>query len=36
MGSEIGGGTSQQFGALIQTELDRWRKIIKTSGVKIE
>ena len=36
MGSEIGGGTSQQFGTLIQTELDRWSKIIKVLGVKIE
>jgi tripartite-type tricarboxylate transporter receptor subunit TctC len=36
MGSEIGGGTSEQFGALLRAELDRWGKIIKVSGVKLE
>ena len=36
MGSEIGGGTSQQFGSLIQAELDWWGGIIKVSGITIE
>ena len=36
MGSEIGGGTPQQFSAMIQAEHDRWGKVIKTSGIKID
>jgi hypothetical protein len=35
-GSEIGGGTSQEFAALIQSELQRWGKIAEASGVRME
>lgn len=36
MGSEIGGGTSEQFRTLIRTELERWGRVIKDSDVTVE
>jgi tripartite-type tricarboxylate transporter receptor subunit TctC len=36
MGSEIGGGTPQQFAALIHAEHARWGPLIRASGIKLE
>ena len=30
------GGTAQQFGALIKRDIDTWRKVVQTAGVKAE
>lgn len=30
------GGTPQQFTALIRSEVERWRRLIKTRGIKVE
>ena len=36
MGSEIGAGAPEQFGMLIQGELERWGGIVRTSGISLE
>ncbi|MDW3685530.1 tripartite tricarboxylate transporter substrate binding protein [Cupriavidus sp. CV2] len=35
-GFEPSPGTPEQFGALIRSEIDRWAKVVKTSGAKVE
>jgi tripartite-type tricarboxylate transporter receptor subunit TctC len=35
-GNEIGGGTPEQFAALIKSEAARWGKLVKTAGIKPE
>jgi tripartite-type tricarboxylate transporter receptor subunit TctC len=34
--NEIGGGTPQEFGALIQAELIKWTQVVKTANLKPE
>nr|WP_315594502.1 tripartite tricarboxylate transporter substrate binding protein [uncultured Cupriavidus sp.] len=35
-GFEPAGGTPEQFGALVNAEIDRWGKVVRTSGAKVE
>ena len=35
-GNEIGGGTPEQFAALIKSEAAKWGKLVKTAGIKPE
>lgn len=35
-GNEIGGGTPQQFAALIHAEAERWGKVVRTAHIKPE
>lgn len=35
-GFEPSPGTPEQFSALIRSEIDRWAKVVKTSGAKVE
>ena len=39
--SRIGSGAEQQqkraaYGALIQSEIDKWGRVVKTAGIKVE
>jgi tripartite-type tricarboxylate transporter receptor subunit TctC len=35
-GNEVGGGTPQQFAALIKSEAERWGKVVKTAHIRPE
>ena len=35
-GNELGGGTPLQFAALINTESERWSKLVKANNIKPE
>jgi tripartite-type tricarboxylate transporter receptor subunit TctC len=35
LGADVGGGTPEEFGALVRTETARWTKVIKDAGIKI-
>ena len=35
IGTDVGGGTPEQFGALVQSETAHWAKVIKDAGIKI-
>ena len=35
-GMEPGGNTPEQFAALIRSEIDKWRRVVKTANIKIE
>jgi tripartite-type tricarboxylate transporter receptor subunit TctC len=35
VGTDVGGGTSEQFGKLVRAEVAHWTKVIKEAGVKI-
>jgi len=35
-GAEVGGGTPEQFTALIRDEIPRWGKVVKESGAKVD
>jgi tripartite-type tricarboxylate transporter receptor subunit TctC len=35
IGADVGGGTPEQFGALVHGETARWSKVIKDAGIKI-
>ena len=35
-GNEIGGGTPEQFAALIKSEADRWGKLVRSANIKPE
>jgi tripartite-type tricarboxylate transporter receptor subunit TctC len=35
LGSDVGGGTPEAFGALVRAETARWTKVIKDAGIKI-
>ncbi|HYC45214.1 MAG TPA: tripartite tricarboxylate transporter substrate binding protein [Burkholderiales bacterium] len=36
IGMEIGGGSADEFGRFVRTERDRWAKVVKLSGAKVE
>ncbi len=36
LGMEPVGSTSEQYNAVIRTEIDKWSRVIKTSGIKLE
>jgi tripartite-type tricarboxylate transporter receptor subunit TctC len=33
-GNEIGGGTPQQFAALVKSEAERWGKLVKAAHIQ--
>ena len=35
-GNEIGGGSPEEFAAFMRSEADRWQKLVKASGIKVE
>jgi tripartite-type tricarboxylate transporter receptor subunit TctC len=35
-GIEIQGGTPEQFGSVIQAEVDKWGRIVKEAGIQPE
>jgi tripartite-type tricarboxylate transporter receptor subunit TctC len=35
-GADVLGGTPEQFGALIKTDIARWAPIVKDSGAKLD
>jgi tripartite-type tricarboxylate transporter receptor subunit TctC len=35
IGTDVGGGTAEDFGALVHAETARWTKVIKDAGIKI-
>ena len=35
LGTDVGGGTPEEFGALVRAETVRWTKVIKDAGIKI-
>jgi tripartite-type tricarboxylate transporter receptor subunit TctC len=36
LGMEIGGGSPGEFGAFLRTEKEKWAKVVKLSGAKVE
>jgi tripartite-type tricarboxylate transporter receptor subunit TctC len=36
IGLEIGGGTADEFGAFLRSERDKWARVVKLSGAKVE
>jgi len=36
LGMKPVGSTSEQYNALIRTEIDKWSRVIKTAGIKLE
>jgi tripartite-type tricarboxylate transporter receptor subunit TctC len=36
IGLEIGGGTAAEFGAFLKSERDKWARVVKLSGAKVE
>jgi tripartite-type tricarboxylate transporter receptor subunit TctC len=36
IGLEIGGGTADEFGAFLKSERDKWARVVKLSGAKVE
>jgi tripartite-type tricarboxylate transporter receptor subunit TctC len=35
-GSQVGGGTPEQFGALIRTETDKWARVVRAANIQPE
>ena len=35
-GSEVAGGSPEQFGDYIRAELERWGKVVKVANVRVE
>jgi tripartite-type tricarboxylate transporter receptor subunit TctC len=35
-GIEALGGTPEQFGTYVKSEIERWAKVVKDAGVKLE
>lgn len=35
-GAEAGGGSPEQFGAFFRAEIDKWAKVIKAAGIRLE
>ena len=36
IGMDIAGGTPDEFGAFLKTERDKWARVVKISGAKVE
>jgi tripartite-type tricarboxylate transporter receptor subunit TctC len=36
IGADIAGGTSAEFGAYLKSELEKWARVVKLSGAKVE
>ena len=36
LGMDLGGGTAAEFGAYLRTERDKWARVVKISGAKVE
>ena len=36
LGVDPGGGTPEEFGTLLRSEIVRWTKIVKDAGIKIQ
>jgi tripartite-type tricarboxylate transporter receptor subunit TctC len=36
IGLDVGGGTAAEFGAFLKTERDKWARVVKLSGAKVE
>lgn len=36
LGCEPAGGTAQQFGTFFRSEIDKWSKVVRTAGVKLD
>ncbi len=36
LGMDLGGGTPAEFGAFLKSELEKWARVVKISGAKIE
>jgi tripartite-type tricarboxylate transporter receptor subunit TctC len=36
LGMDLGGGTAEAFGALLKSERDKWARVVKLSGAKVE
>jgi tripartite-type tricarboxylate transporter receptor subunit TctC len=36
LGMDLGGGTAEEFGAFLRTERDKWARVVKASGAKVE
>ena len=36
LGMDIGGGSSEEFGAFLKSEKEKWAKVVKLSGAKVE
>jgi tripartite-type tricarboxylate transporter receptor subunit TctC len=35
LGTDLGGGTPDEFGVLLRGEIARWSRVIKDAGIKI-
>jgi tripartite-type tricarboxylate transporter receptor subunit TctC len=35
-GAEASGGSPEQFGAFFKAEIDKWGKVIKAAGIRLE
>lgn len=36
LGMDLGGGTAAEFGAFLKSERDKWARVVKLSGAKVE
>ncbi|HZN26280.1 MAG TPA: tripartite tricarboxylate transporter substrate binding protein [Burkholderiales bacterium] len=36
LGMDLGGGGAEEFGAFLRTERDKWARVVKASGAKVE
>jgi tripartite-type tricarboxylate transporter receptor subunit TctC len=36
LGMDIAGGSAEEFGAFLKSERDKWARVVKLSGAKVE
>ena len=36
MGNDVAGGTPEQFGQLVASDSERWARLVKTAGIKVD
>ena len=36
LGMDVGGGTAEEFGAFLRSERDKWARVVKLSGAKVD